>query len=172
MKNFREINTSGIPSQMGSYALHLRLDQPSCEQIGRLGEFYFPAGDYLYIGSAMGSGGLRARLSHHLRGPKRNHWHIDWLRAITKVAGFYYLVGDKRFECLWSQMLGENPGTAIPAPRFGASDCMVSGQSCFAHLFWLGSGLRIDKLAKLLSEACGTRVPYLQVRADTYHEIE
>jgi Uri superfamily endonuclease len=36
-------------------------------------------GLYLYVGSAGGPGGLRARLLRHFRRRKRIHWHIDWL---------------------------------------------------------------------------------------------
>ena len=36
--------------------------------IGRLGQQHFPIGDYFYVGSARGAGGLRARVGRHLRG--------------------------------------------------------------------------------------------------------
>ncbi len=39
-------------------------------------------GIYVYVGSACGPGGLRARLSRHLCGRRRRlHWHIDRLVA-------------------------------------------------------------------------------------------
>jgi Uri superfamily endonuclease len=38
-----------------------------------------PAGRYLYCGSAKGPGGLKARLSRHMRRGKSVRWHIDRL---------------------------------------------------------------------------------------------
>lgn len=124
-----------LPAEPGAYALHLRLEYAKTLQVGRLGQVPFPAGDYLYLGSARGPGGLRARLSRHLRLAKRPHWHIDALRAIAQVLGLVYLVSADLtplpYECAWSQALAAWPGTHIPAPGFGASDC---SSGCPAHL--------------------------------------
>jgi Uri superfamily endonuclease len=38
-----------------------------------------PAGRYLYCGSAKGRGGLKARLSRHMRRGKSVRWHVDQL---------------------------------------------------------------------------------------------
>jgi Uri superfamily endonuclease len=149
-----------LPRQTGTYALHLSLSHPQWAKIGKLGEFNFPPGDYLYIGSALGPGGLQARLSHHLRGESRHHWHIDWLRAITDVVGFYYLTSSLQNECLWSQALMDYPGASVPAPRFGASDCRNSGKLCSAHLVRFESGMHTDRVKKHLSEISGSDVIY------------
>jgi len=45
------------PQDKGSYALALRVDNMVEVEIGRLGRAYFPAGFYLYLGSALGTGG-------------------------------------------------------------------------------------------------------------------
>lgn len=100
-------------------------------QVGRLGEFDLPAADYVYLGSACGPGGLRARLGRHLSGAGRAHWHIDYLRRVTQVAGCLYRPGRPSLECAWSQTLLLQPEAFIPIPGFGARDC-VSG--CPAHL--------------------------------------
>ena len=52
----------------GTYALGLRLDAHSTCRIGALGEYTLQPGNYIYVGSAWGPGGLAARLSRHLRG--------------------------------------------------------------------------------------------------------
>ena len=52
---------------MGAYVLAVRLDSRRELPVGRLGRFNFPAGWYLYVGSAMGTGGLPARLRRHRR---------------------------------------------------------------------------------------------------------
>jgi Uri superfamily endonuclease len=156
-----------IPGQPGTYALHLWLSDPQCAQIGKLGEFNFPPGDYLYIGSALGLGGLQARLSHHILSESHHHWHIDWLRAITDVVGFYYLVSNSYSECLWSQTLMDCPLASIPVPRFGAGDCRISGKSCAAHLVCFESGMRIDSVKKNLSEISGSDVIYRRFVSDS-----
>ena len=156
-----------IPRQTGTYALHLWLSHPQWVQIGKLGEFNFPPGDYLYIGSALGPGGLQARLRRHLRGEGRHHWHIDWLRAITDVVGFYYLATNSQNECQWSQALLDCPGASVPAPRFGASDCRNSGQSCAAHLVCFESGIHTDRVKKHLSEISGSDVIYRRFTSDS-----
>jgi Uri superfamily endonuclease len=126
-----------IPTHPGSYALWLHLSQNQDLTVGRLGRFTFLAGDYLYLGSAHGPGGLRARLGRHLRGDGQSHWHIDSLRAAAQVRGFGYVVQCRDTaccvptECIWSQNLAALPGVSTPVPDFGASDC-TSG--CAAHL--------------------------------------
>jgi hypothetical protein len=58
---------ASLPSGHGSYALFLSLLHQVHLAVGRLGAFDFPAGAYVYLGSANGPGGLRARLAHHAR---------------------------------------------------------------------------------------------------------
>jgi Uri superfamily endonuclease len=116
----------------GTYILVLRLTKEEKIAVGRLGSFLFPAGFYLYAGSALGPGGLAARLARHRRLDKRKCWHIDYLRACADWVGAYYSVGQERRECSWARALGSLPGASLPAPRFGASDCR-----CPAHLVHL-----------------------------------
>jgi Uri superfamily endonuclease len=119
-----------IPSDKGTYALYLRLTGSKTITIGKLGRFNFPRGAYIYIGSALGFGGLRSRLERHLYGSTRNHWHIDYLRKDAEVQGFLYLINNRNYECQWVQALIELSGAYIPAPGFGSSDC----HKCRAHL--------------------------------------
>lgn len=116
----------------GTYALLLRLDSPQRIQVGRLGEFPFPAGWYLYLGSARGPGGLAARLARHRRvSDKRFHWHIDYLRAVATPIEAWTVASDVRLECHWARAAATLPGATIVAPRFGASDCR-----CASHLYY------------------------------------
>lgn len=142
-----------IPPEPGIYSLILNLSTPRIIQIGKLGQFTFPAGDYVYVGSAMGSGGLQARLSRHLRGDGRPHWHIDWLRAVTGDIGYCYLMTESPLECQWGQALAGDPGASIPVPRFGASDCRSNGMHCNAHLIFFKSGIPAEKLQEILSSS-------------------
>jgi Uri superfamily endonuclease len=120
---------------MGTYALALWLAQPATIAVGRLGEFTFPAGYYLYVGSALGPGGLKARLARHLRrqaSDKRIHWHIDYLRERAAWVGAWAQASARRLECRWAAAVLRRPGAQVVAPGFGASDCR-----CRSHLVHL-----------------------------------
>jgi Uri superfamily endonuclease len=120
-----------IPVESGSYLLHLTLERSTRLVIGRLGAFDFPAADYLYMGSAHGPGGLRARIRHHIRPAARLNWHIDWLRVHAVLYGGWLSTAAGKLECSWSQLLLSLPDAAVPAPGFGAADCQ---NRCPAHL--------------------------------------
>jgi Uri superfamily endonuclease len=135
-----------LPRSTGTYILHLHLDVQHKIQIGKLGEFTFPPGEYLYVGSAHGPGGLRGRLGHHMGKSYRSHWHIDWLRSIAEVSGYYYLVSEGHLECTWGQYIMQQPGAKIPVPGFGASDCRNKGSHCATHLVWFRSVEEMNEL--------------------------
>lgn len=109
----------------------LRLAEPASLIIGRLGIFKFPAGVYLYSGSAWGAGGLRARVAHHVRIAATPRWHFDHLRPRGMLDGGWYSLAPGALECLWSQAMTGLPGAFVPAPGFGSSDCC---HGCPAHL--------------------------------------
>lgn len=112
--------------------LALRLAVPCDVEVGRLGGAAFPAGWYLYVGSALGPGGLQARLARHMRrlaAGKRAHWHIDYLREQATWVGAWARASDQRLECIWAEALRQLPEAEIVMPGFGASDC-----GCPAHL--------------------------------------
>lgn len=142
------MSLGNIPAQHGAYALHLRLCQPERLAVGRLGGFLFPAGEYAYLGSALGPGGLRARLGRHLAGDGRPHWHIDYLRRQAEVIAVgWALCGSSRqppsLECDWSRALAALSVSTIPAPGFGASDCHLG---CAAHLVAFPCGVPVIEL--------------------------
>ena len=113
-----------------------RLLQPHTLTVGRLGAFEFSPGSYVYVGSALGPGGLRARVARHLRAEKRPHWHVDALTAIAPVSEVWWAISPDRMECEWARALANLPGVTIPIPRFGASDCRCPG-----HLLAIGQGV-------------------------------
>jgi Uri superfamily endonuclease len=119
-------------SIMGTYVLALWLGKARTIAVGRLGTFQFPAGWYLYVGSALGPGGLLARLARHKRRlalDKRAHWHLDYLRECAVWGGAWVRVSGQRLECAWAAKLREIPRAELVAPGFGPSDCQ-----CVAHL--------------------------------------
>ena len=117
-----------IPADKGTYALLLRVTRTRRIRVGRLGLIDFPAGHYLYVGSAFGPGGLRARIAHHLRISARPRWHVDYLRRACRITEVWYVMG-KRRECAWARTLAKRPGL-MPVTGFGCSDC-----NCATHLF-------------------------------------
>ena len=117
---------------MGTYVLALWLGAARTIAVGRLGTIQFPAGWYLYVGSALGPGGLLARLARHKRRlavDKRAHWHLDYLRECAVWGGAWVRVSGRRLECAWAAELRDLPHARIVAPGFGSSDCR-----CVAHL--------------------------------------
>jgi Uri superfamily endonuclease len=147
-----------LPRAPGAYALFLTLAQVQEVIVGRLGTFVFIPGWYVYLGSALGPGGLRARLGRHLRGVGKPHWHIDTLRPFAKVSGYCWAILNPksaeipdlpRLECSWSHALADLPAARIPAPGFGSSDC-PSG--CPAHLIAFPVGYPVGDICRVLDE--------------------
>ncbi|RLC76417.1 MAG: hypothetical protein DRI61_13315 [Chloroflexi bacterium] len=121
-----------IEEGKGLYALLLRLERAQEILIGKLGEFPFPAGMYIYIGSAWGAGGFQARLQRHLsragRNPGKMHWHIDYLLPFVYPEGVL-LFPRWKCECALAALVAALPGASRFPPGFGASDC-----GCLGHL--------------------------------------
>ncbi len=121
-----------LPAQPGTYALLFRVERPITLRAGRLGAVTLAAGHYVYLGSARGPGGLRARVGRHLRTAKKPHWHVDALTAAAPIVAVWFQTGTERLECAWAEALRLLPGATIPARGFGASDC-----GCESHLLGL-----------------------------------
>ena len=115
----------------GSYQLYIFVPSPLHLHIGALGSFAFPAGKYIYTGSAMN--GLEARAARHLRAAKSLHWHIDYLLQHARVIRVDLFPGRERQECQLNQRALALPGAKVVAPGFGSSDCR-----CVTHLVYLG----------------------------------
>lgn len=121
-----------LSPQRGTYAVILACSRTALARIGKLGRMELRPGFYAYVGSALGPGGVRARLHHHLRIAARPHWHIDYLRAFCDVVEVWVSCDPGRQEHVWAKAIGGLPTADVPMPGFGASDC-----KCAAHLFWL-----------------------------------
>jgi Uri superfamily endonuclease len=116
----------------GVYQLLLHVDRPVSVRIGRLGRFAFPAGWYVYTGSAMG--GLEARIARHGRRRKRLHWHIDYLLTKARLIDVVMTPTRELIECVRNREALALPGASVIVPRFGASDCR-----CRSHLVYFGA---------------------------------
>ena len=126
----------------GIYCLVFK--NPSCTvRVGALGTIAFRRGWHLYVGSALGSGGL-ARMERHIalsrnrdRSPK---WHVDYLLNESAFRLRYAVWGltTDRLECRLATVLG---GDNVSG--FGCSDC-----DCPSHLFFRhGNPVRETKAA-------------------------
>ena len=116
----------------GTYLLLAQLNHEADIRVGRLGKFCFAAGWYAYAGSALGPGGLPARLARHRHTDKRLHWHIDYLLRYAVLETIWQVAYPKRLECAWAAAVQGLPGAQGPVRGFGASDCR-----CTTHLVFL-----------------------------------
>ena len=80
----------------GTYALVLQLERQEEIAIGKLGTFTFPAGYYLYVGSALGPGGLEARLARHRPSTSSGHRRRDQNLNLNVFAIWAILPRDHR----------------------------------------------------------------------------
>jgi Uri superfamily endonuclease len=114
----------------GIYCLVFR--NPACTVlVGTLGEIAFRHGWHIYVGSALGSGGL-ARMERHIDLAQKNDrhpkWHVDYLLTSDHFHLRYAVAAatTKPLECDLARAIG---GRSIPG--FGCSDC-----DCTSHLFF------------------------------------
>jgi Uri superfamily endonuclease len=119
----------------GAYALILFCSREGLVQIGKLGPLRLRRGFYAYVGSALGPGGVRARIAHHRKLSLRPHWHIDYLRPYTRLDRIWYSYGGARREHRWARVLSGLRGASVPIAGFGSSDCR-----CKTHLFFFTRG--------------------------------
>ena len=124
---------SGARPRRSTYALLLSSATDELIRVGRLGNLRLQPGYYVYVGSALGPGGLRARLAHHMRPAERPHWHIDYLRAKTTIEAVWFCYNRKSREHNWAKRFAAMPGASGPMVGFGSSDC-----ECESHLFFFG----------------------------------
>ena len=112
------------PDTLRTYQLLIDVSRPIRVRVGRLGEFDFLPGLYLYTGSALRN--YEARIRRHLSSTKKVHWHVDYLLAASGVS----VREVRRFtetECL----INHRTSGEVVVPGFGASDCRAG---CCSHL--------------------------------------
>ena len=118
------VTQTPIPS--GLYIALFDLPRSRTLTIGQLGRFRFPAGRYLYVGSAQRN--LHHRLARHARRRKPLRWHIDYLSRHAAFAGAIMFDARRDLECRLATMLSRSCMRAVEG--FGSSDCRCGG-----HLF-------------------------------------
>lgn len=115
----------------GSYVVVFTVESTVMIEVGAQGEVEFAIGEYGYIGSANGQGGIESRVGRHLKtasGETENlFWHIDYVldAAEISVTSVFYSqdIGEcDVFECISNKQ-------SRPFASLGASDC-----SCESHI--------------------------------------
>ena len=152
-----DAESRGVPrlqSTPGTYALILSATTDNLIQIGRLGQLHVHTGFYVYVGSAFGPGGVRARVAHHHRRAARLHWHIDYLRVVASLTALWYTYDTLRREHQWAEVLQRTRGVTIPLQRFGASDC-----TCASHLYFLSTRPSWHAFRSGIRNACRGHLP-------------
>lgn len=113
----------------GTYALVFSCPASVNAIAGKLGPICLSSGYWIYVGSAFGPGGLRSRLSHHLKPSRRPHWHFDYVKHALRPVEAWTTTDPVKREHDWSRLVSALKGASCPIAGFGATDC-----SCRSHL--------------------------------------
>jgi Uri superfamily endonuclease len=152
--SLRRDSDISVPKEPGTYILILEAPARRRIPVGALGMLVLEPGFYAYVGSALGSGGLRGRLAHHRGRARSPHWHIDYVRRHTALREIWFSAGALRREHGWAAALARSDGSIIPQAGFGASDC-----GCRSHLFRFSQRPRLSAFRRQLeafaSQAAG-----------------
>jgi Uri superfamily endonuclease len=140
------------PREPGTYVLWFDIAAPiTLSELKSQPASLLP-GSYVYVGSALGPGGLQARVQRHMRldrapGRVRRHWHVDTLTDLCRPNFLGYDVSPARQECRWAQIL-QAAGACWAIAGFGSSDCR---QGCRAHLLTVPVSWSQETLKGLLT---------------------
>lgn len=122
-----------METNVGTYALIFSSDGSPEVSVGSLGQLQLAPGYFIYVGSAFGPGGVKARIEHHRRISSSPHWHLDYLRPFMTLIEIWFTYDTVRREHQWADDLFLLRGLRKPFPGFGASDCR-----CGTHFFGFG----------------------------------
>ena len=118
----------------GTYALIFSAAQKDQLAVGKIGTLRLQPGFYVYVGSAFGPGGLKARIRHHSRRAAHPHWHIDYLSSALELKEIWYTCDPVHREHQWATIISNTRGSSAPLAGFGSSDCR-----CNTHLSFFKS---------------------------------
>jgi sugar fermentation stimulation protein A len=117
----------------------------------------FPAGIYVYVGSALS--GIENRVSRHRSTRKKRRWHIDYLLDKAEVVSVIAIPSERKsIECDVAKTLIACEEAAVPVKGFGSSDC-----GCESHLVFFG-----DNDPEWVAEAVTMRISML---ASVYQRV-
>jgi len=143
---YRQQNPSAqLLSDKGTYALKIHCLQNKSISVGRLGILNLEIAYYIYVGSAFGPGGVKARVSHHFNKKARQHWHIDYITNVCDIESVWYTYDPAKREHFWVETVANLENSQAPFPGFGASD--HRGNS---HLFSFQKCPSLERFRKAL----------------------
>ncbi len=116
-----------MKSEPGTYVLILKGQLKPSLPVGKWGRIPLHPGFYLYVGSARGPGGVRARIKRHCREKKSLHWHIDYLLEELPLIRCWFTHDPGKLEHFWARVMYK---VFTPVNGFGCTDC-----TCPSHLF-------------------------------------
>lgn len=151
-------SSTEITSQPGTYVLVFLSSIGKRLSIGRLGVLDLKPGPYLYVGSAFGPGGLRARTGRHRTKNTVKRWHIDYLKPWVHLAEIWYTEDPVRREHQWAGWFASAESLHTPLPGFGSSDCR-----CPSHLFHAARAPDFDQFRTMQSKIDGEAVNRLRL---------
>lgn len=142
----------------GTYLLFLFIQQDINLTIGALGCKLFQQGNYIYVGSAFGPGGLEKRITRHLKQEKKIFWHIDYLLNdnFVKILAYGKILSDYKIECnVVDQIRGTFQEKSLIIKNFGSSDC-----NCKSHLLYFNN-IPVNEIIKQIK--IEMKDPHLEV---------
>ena len=158
----REPNIDTIKPLPGTYALVMYCRVKKKVEVGKLGRISLIPGYYIYVGSAFGPGGLRARVHRHITETKKKHWHLDYIKLFTHPLEIWYSYEPVIREHQWAGIIKMSKNFRMLVKGFGSSDC-----SCAAHLFFMAArpqaGMFIKKIQEDVKECDQIHVLKLEV---------
>jgi Uri superfamily endonuclease len=132
----------------------LRCTRSVVVRVGRPGRLRTRPGFYVYVGSAFGPGGVRARVARHARRSGRPHWHVDHLRPVTRLQEVWHSYDPLHREHDWARGVGSMRGASVELRGFGSSDC-----ACPAHLFFFRERPSVHRFRRLVRGALPEHAP-------------
>ena len=145
-----------LPVSGGVYALILKCGRDATIRAGSRLSVSVRSGEILvYVGSALGPGGLRARVGRHLRRDKRVRWHIDYLTVNDAISIGLVILCPSDTRGGEACIAGECASRLIPGPKgFGSSDDPRNP----THLFRSPAG-SVEQTASIVGECFKSCLP-------------
>lgn len=141
-------------SEKGIYCLVFE-NRGCAIEVGKTGVFSFHEGFHIYVGSALGSGGMK-RVKRHIdlssKRDKNPRWHVDYLHLNPSFRLEWAVCASTsaRLECELARRLG---GDSVQG--FGCTDC-----ACDSHLFYRKENPLLEIMG--VFEALGLRAVVLE----------
>lgn len=115
----------------GSYVVIFTVSERTTVTVGAHGDVAFVIGEYGYVGSANGPGGIESRVGRHLETDAGEtdtlFWHIDYILDEDAISIASVFFSESLEECAVASELSEQRVRSFDS--LGASDC-----SCESHI--------------------------------------